>query len=31
VSLKPYVDGRYNDIVKAQNQLDGVTPKPTNS
>jgi sulfonate transport system substrate-binding protein len=31
VSLKPYVDGRYNDIVKAQNQLDGVKPKPTNS
>ena len=31
VNLKPYVDGRYNDIVKAQNQLDGVTPKPTNS
>ena len=31
VNLKSYVDGRYNDIVKAQNQLDGVTPKPTNS
>jgi sulfonate transport system substrate-binding protein len=31
VDLKPYVDGRYNDIVKAQNGLDGVTPKPTNS
>jgi sulfonate transport system substrate-binding protein len=31
VDLKPYVDGRYNDIVNAQNQLDGVTPKPINS
>jgi len=31
VDLRPYVDGRYNDIVKAQNGLDGVTPKPTNS
>jgi sulfonate transport system substrate-binding protein len=31
VDLKPYVDGRYNDIVKAQNELDGVTPKPINS
>jgi sulfonate transport system substrate-binding protein len=28
VDLKPYVDGRYNDIVNAQNQLDGVQPKP---
>ena len=27
VDLKPYVDGRYNDIVTAQNELDGVTPK----
>lgn len=31
VDLKPYVDGRYNDIVDAQNQLDGVTPKPLKS
>ncbi len=30
VEVKPYVDGRYNDIVNAQNQLDGVTPKPIN-
>jgi sulfonate transport system substrate-binding protein len=28
VDVKPYVDGRYNDIVTAQNELDGVTPKP---
>lgn len=28
VDIKPYVDGRYNDIVDAQNELDGVTPKP---
>lgn len=27
VDVKPYVDGRYNDIVNAQNQLDKVTPK----
>jgi sulfonate transport system substrate-binding protein len=31
VDLKPYVDGRYNDIVTAQNELDGVTPKPISS
>lgn len=31
VDLQPYVDGRYNDIVNAQNQLDGVTPKPINA
>jgi sulfonate transport system substrate-binding protein len=31
VDIKPYVDGRYNDIVNAQNQLDGVTPKPINA
>ncbi|MET0899662.1 MAG: PhnD/SsuA/transferrin family substrate-binding protein [Mycobacterium sp.] len=31
VDLTPYVDGRYNDIVTAQNELDGVTPKPINS
>jgi sulfonate transport system substrate-binding protein len=31
VQVKPYVDGRYNDIVNAQNQLDGVTPKPINA
>lgn len=31
VDIKPYVDGRYNDIVNAQNQLDGVTPKPINT
>ena len=31
VDVKPYVDGRYNDIVNAQNQLDGVTPKPINA
>jgi sulfonate transport system substrate-binding protein len=28
VDVKPYVDGRYNPIVTAQNELDGVTPKP---
>ena len=28
VDLKPYVDGRYNAIVTAQNELDGVQPKP---
>jgi len=31
VDLKPYVDGRFNDIVIAQNELDGVTPKPINT
>ncbi|MGV9803833.1 PhnD/SsuA/transferrin family substrate-binding protein [Mycobacterium sp. NPDC003449] len=31
VDLKPYVDGRYNDIVNAQNQLDNVTPKSLTS
>lgn len=31
VDVAPYVDGRYNDIVTAQNQLDGVTPKSLNS
>jgi sulfonate transport system substrate-binding protein len=31
VDVTPYVDGRYNDIVTAQNELDGVTPKPINS
>lgn len=31
VDLKPYIDGRYNDIVNAQNELDGVTPKPINT
>jgi sulfonate transport system substrate-binding protein len=31
VDLKPYVDGRYNDIVTAQNELDGVTPGPITS
>lgn len=31
VDVKPYVDGRYNDIVNAQNKFDGVTPKPINS
>ena len=31
VDLGQYVDGRYNDIVNAQNKLDGVTPKPINS
>lgn len=30
VDVTPYVDGRYNDIVTAQNELDGVTPKPIN-
>lgn len=30
VDVSPYVDGRYNDIVTAQNELDGVTPKPIN-
>lgn len=28
VDVAPYVDGRYNDIVEAQNSLDGVSPKP---
>lgn len=27
VDVSPYVDGRYNAIVTAQNELDGVTPK----
>jgi sulfonate transport system substrate-binding protein len=31
VDVAPYVDGRYNDIVTAQNQLDDVTPKPIES
>lgn len=31
VDVAPYVDGRYNDIVIAQNDLDGVTPTPINS
>lgn len=31
VDLTPYVDGRYNDIVTAQNELDGVTPKSLKS
>jgi sulfonate transport system substrate-binding protein len=31
VDLKPYVDSRYNDIVIAQNELDGVTPRPITS
>lgn len=31
VDLEPYVDGRYNDIVNAQNALDRVTPKPITS
>lgn len=28
VDIEPYVDDRYNDIVNAQNAIDGVTPKP---
>jgi sulfonate transport system substrate-binding protein len=28
VNIEPYVDGRYNSIVIAQNDLDEVTPKP---
>jgi sulfonate transport system substrate-binding protein len=28
VDITPYVDGRYNSIVTAQNDLDEVTPKP---
>lgn len=28
VDVAPYVDGRYNDIVTAQNELDGVQPRP---
>ncbi|MEV3905883.1 PhnD/SsuA/transferrin family substrate-binding protein [Mycobacterium sp. NPDC050551] len=28
VDVTPYVDGRYNDIVTAQNELDGVQPRP---
>jgi sulfonate transport system substrate-binding protein len=31
VDVGPYVDGRYNDIVDAQNGLDGVKPKPINT
>ncbi|OCB56818.1 ABC transporter substrate-binding protein [Mycobacterium vulneris] len=31
VDVRPYVDGRYNDIVTAQNELDGVTPKSLKS
>ncbi|WP_076194930.1 PhnD/SsuA/transferrin family substrate-binding protein [Mycobacterium sp. GA-1841] len=31
VDVAAYVDGRYNDIVTAQNELDGVTPKSLNS
>ena len=31
VDVKPYVDGRYNDIVNAQNELDGVKPKSLKS
>lgn len=31
VDLGAYVDGRYNDIVTAQNELDGVQPKPITS
>ncbi|MBX8690105.1 PhnD/SsuA/transferrin family substrate-binding protein [Mycolicibacterium porcinum] len=31
VDVKPYVDGRYNDIVTAQNELDSVTPKSLKS
>ena len=31
VDVAPYVDGRYNDIVNAQNELDSVQPKPINS
>jgi sulfonate transport system substrate-binding protein len=28
IDIAPYVDSRYNDIVQAQNALDGVTPRP---
>jgi sulfonate transport system substrate-binding protein len=28
VDIAPYVDGRYNDIVIAQNRIDGVQPRP---
>ncbi|WP_135454923.1 PhnD/SsuA/transferrin family substrate-binding protein [Mycobacterium sp. DL99] len=31
VEVTPYVDGRYNDIVNAQNELDSVTPKSLKS
>jgi sulfonate transport system substrate-binding protein len=31
VNVGPYVDGRYNAIVTAQNELDGVQPKPITS
>jgi ABC-type nitrate/sulfonate/bicarbonate transport system substrate-binding protein len=31
VEVKPYVDGRYNEIVNAQNELDSVTPKSLKS
>ncbi|CRZ14237.1 PhnD/SsuA/transferrin family substrate-binding protein [Mycolicibacterium neworleansense] len=31
VDVTPYVDGRYNDIVTAQNELDSVTPKSLKS
>ena len=28
VAIAPYLDGRFNEIVARQNQLDGVTPRP---
>jgi sulfonate transport system substrate-binding protein len=31
VDVRPYVDGRYNAIVTAQNELDGVQPKAITS
>jgi sulfonate transport system substrate-binding protein len=31
VDLEPYVDDRYNPVVTAQNELDGVTPRPIES
>jgi sulfonate transport system substrate-binding protein len=31
LNISRFVDGRYNDIVTAQNELDGVQPKPITS
>jgi sulfonate transport system substrate-binding protein len=28
VDITPYVDGRYNAIIEAQNRIDHVTPRP---
>lgn len=28
VSIEPYIDNRFNDIIEAQNESDGVKPRP---